>query len=145
MSTLAKSGHLFELHRYYGGLRMGVRFYEIRHRQLRRAIRRQRIVLFLLSSRAELALSLSNGRDLLLCLRPWRAVAIPQPDKVIHRVLPSGKVESVSASPFPKSIAIKRRKPQQFSILTISGERWIVLSSHRFVFWYVVELAKQLN
>lgn len=52
MSTLAKSGHLFELHHYYGGLRMGARFYEIRHRQLRRAIRRQHLVIFRLRLRA---------------------------------------------------------------------------------------------
>jgi hypothetical protein len=52
MSTLAKSGALFELHQHYGGLRMGARFYEIRHRQIRRAIRRQRFAILCLQLRA---------------------------------------------------------------------------------------------
>jgi hypothetical protein len=51
MSTLAKSGHLFELHRSRGKIALAVRFYSCRQRQLRRAIRHQRLVIFRLRLR----------------------------------------------------------------------------------------------
>lgn len=52
MSLLAKSGSLYELHRKRGSLRIAVNFYERRHRQLRRAIRRQQRKLLVLQLRA---------------------------------------------------------------------------------------------
>jgi hypothetical protein len=51
MSTLAKSGALFELHRKRGPLELAIRFYDCRRRQLRRAIRRQTIAVLILKLR----------------------------------------------------------------------------------------------
>lgn len=51
MSTLAKSGHLFELHRVRTALEVAIRFYKCRRRQIRRSIRRQWWKLFFLRVR----------------------------------------------------------------------------------------------
>lgn len=131
-SLLGQSGHLFEMHAQYRGFHWAARALEIRHRQLRRAIRRQRLVVFLLSFR--------------LYLRPGRAVGIPQAKHAIYLYdEKDGGVRTVAVGAIPKCIAVKLWKPKRFSVLPIRGVDWLVIASHRFLFWHIVELNKKLN
>lgn len=66
MSTLAKSGALFQLHREKTSMRLAIDFATLRLWQLRRAIRRQRRVIFFLRLRS---------------LIPHRAPRITRPGK----------------------------------------------------------------
>jgi len=92
---------------------MAARFCEIRHRQLRRSIRRQKLVV--------LALNVQLWR------RPWRLVPVPQATKAIYQVEAGRPVKAFVPRAVPRAILLRLRKPAQFTILSIAGTDWIVI------------------
>lgn len=136
MSTLTSSGALFQLHRQVGPYQAEIKFFATRLRQLRRAIRAQWFVLFILSLRE---------RSRLLSLVFRGHTVFPRATKAVHRVNLDGSVDTITNGCLQTGVALRLRKPARFQVVHLRGKPFFVRNSERFLLWYVLDLVEKLN